>query len=240
MNLGFISDLHLSETDTSLTNAFVDFLKSHSSNLDQLYILGDLYEVWIGDDDSSSLITSTKDALSKASKAGLEIFFIHGNRDFLLDSSFAESTGISLLPDPFFLDYFGKKIALSHGDMFCVDDTEYQTFKKQVRSPKWKTEFLNKSLDERKSIASSMRDASKKNSSQKDFMIMDVNINEVASFFDKHGIDLLIHGHTHKPNIHELDGKNSKLKRVVLGDWDKTGWCFYLDSTSQNLEEFRI
>ena len=110
MNLGFISDLHLSETDTSLTNAFVDFLKSHSSNLDQLYILGDLYEVWIGDDDSSSLITSTKDALSKASKAGLEIFFIHGNRDFLLDSSFAESTGISLLPDPFFFDYFGKKL----------------------------------------------------------------------------------------------------------------------------------
>ena len=85
-----------------------------------------------------------------------------------------------------------------------------------------------------------MRDASKKNSSQKDLMIMDVNITEVASFFDKHGIDLLIHGHTHKPNIHELDGKNSKLKRVVLGDWDKTGWCFYLDSTSQNLEEFRI
>ena len=124
--------------------------------------------------------------------------------------------------------------------MFCVDDTEYQTFKKQVRSPKWKTEFLNKSLLERKSIASSMRDASKKNSSQKDLMIMDVNTNEVTSFFDKHGIDLLIHGHTHKPNIHELDVKNSKLKRVVLGDWGKTGWCFYLDSTSQNLEEFKI
>ncbi len=240
MNLGFISDLHLSETNNSLTNAFIDFLKSHSSNLDQLYILGDLYEVWIGDDDSSSLITSTKDALRKASKSGLEIFFIHGNRDFLLDSSFAESAGITILPDPFFFDYFGKKISISHGDIFCIDDAEYQAFKKQVRSPEWKAEFLNKSLVERKSIASSMRDASKRNSSQKDSMIMDVNTNEVASFFDKYDIDLLIHGHTHKPNIHELSGKNSKIKRIVLGDWGKTGWCFYLDPTSQNLEEFKI
>ena len=113
MNLGFISDLHLSETDTSLTNAFLDFLKSHSSNLDQLYILGDLYEVWIGDDDSSSLITATKDALSKASKAGLEIFFIHGNRDFLLDSSFAESTGCLLYTSPSPRDISGSRMPSS-------------------------------------------------------------------------------------------------------------------------------
>jgi UDP-2,3-diacylglucosamine hydrolase len=165
MKLGFISDLHLSENTPSVTQGFFEFLKTAAQELSHLYILGDLFEAWVGDDNDSELATNVMQEINHATRNGLEIFFIHGNRDFLCGQKFAEQSNLTLLPDPYFLNFFDQKIALSHGDSFCTEDLEYIKFKKEVRSEEWQQEFLQKPLDDRLNIASSMRDASQKNNS---------------------------------------------------------------------------
>jgi UDP-2,3-diacylglucosamine hydrolase len=236
MKLGFISDLHLSENTPFVTEGFFEFLKTAAQELSHLYILGDLFEAWVGDDDNSELATGVMQKLNHATRNGLEIFFIHGNRDFLCGQKFAEQSNLTLLPDPFFLNFFDLKIALSHGDSFCTEDLEYMRFKKEVRSQEWQQEFLQKPLNDRLNIASNMRDASQKNNSNKDVSIMDVTPASIKKFFDEHHIDLLIHGHTHRPNTHQDDTGT----RIVLGDWHKTGWCLMLDEKQQELREFTL
>jgi UDP-2,3-diacylglucosamine hydrolase len=236
MKLGFISDLHLSENTPSVTEGFFEFLKTAAQELSHLYILGDLFEAWVGDDDDSQHAMSVMQKINHATRNGLEIFFIHGNRDFLCGQKFAEQSNLTLLPDPFFLNFFDQKIALSHGDNFCTEDLEYIKFKKEVRSEKWQQEFLQKPLDDRLNIASNMRDASQKNNSNKDISIMDVTPNAIQEFFVEHRIDLLIHGHTHRPNTHQINSGT----RIVLGDWHKTGWCLMLDEQQQELKEFTL
>jgi UDP-2,3-diacylglucosamine hydrolase len=236
MKLGFISDLHLSENTPSVTEGFFKFLKTAAQELSHLYILGDLFEAWVGDDDDSQHAMSVMQKINHATRNGLEIFFIHGNRDFLCGQKFAEQSNLTLLPDPFFLNFFDQKIALSHGDNFCTEDLEYIKFKKEVRSEKWQQEFLQKPLDDRLNIASNMRDASQKNNSNKDISIMDVTPNAIQEFFAEHRIDLLIHGHTHRPNTHQINSGT----RIVLGDWHKTGWCLMLDEQQQELKEFTL
>jgi UDP-2,3-diacylglucosamine hydrolase len=236
MKLGFISDLHLSENTPSVTEGFFEFLKTAAQELSHLYILGDLFEAWVGDDDDSQHAMSVMQKINHATRNGLEIFFIHGNRDFLCGQKFAEQSNLTLLPDPFFLNFFDQKIALSHGDNFCTEDLEYIKFKKEVRSEKWQQEFLQKPLDDRLNIASNMRDASQKNNSNKDISIMDVTPNAIQEFFAEHRIDLLIHGHTHRPNTHQINSGT----RIVLGDWHKTGWCLTLDEQQQELKEFTL
>ena len=236
MKLGFISDLHLSENTPSVTEGFFEFLKTAAQELSHLYILGDLFEAWVGDDDDSQHAMSVMQKINHATRNGLEIFFIHGNRDFLCGQKFAEQSNLTLLPDPFFLNFFDQKIALSHGDNFCTEDLEYIKFKKEVRSEKWQQEFLQKTLDDRLKIASNMRDASQKNNSNKDISIMDVTPNAIQEFFVEHRIDLLIHGHTHRPNTHQINSGT----RIVLGDWHKTGWCLMLDEQQQELKEFTL
>ena len=236
MKLGFISDLHLSENMPSVTEGFFEFLKTAAQELSHLYILGDLFEAWVGDDDDSQHAMSVMQKINHATRNGLEIFFIHGNRDFLCGQKFAEQSNLTLLPDPFFLNFFDQKIALSHGDNFCTEDLEYIKFKKEVRSEKWQKEFLQKPLDDRLNIASNMRDASQKNNSNKDISIMDVTPNAIQEFFAEHRIDLLIHGHTHRPNTHQINSGT----RIVLGDWHKTGWCLMLDEQQQELKEFTL
>ena len=236
MKLGFISDLHLSENTPSVTEGFFEFLKTAAQELSHLYILGDLFEAWVGDDDDSQHAMSVMQKINHATRNGLEIFFIHGNRDFLCGQKFAEQSNLTLLPDPFFLNFFDQKIALSHGDNFCTEDLEYIKFKKEVRSEEWQQEFLQKPLDDRLNIASSMRDASQKNNSNKDISIMDVTPNAIQEFFAEHRIDLLIHGHTHRPNTHQINSGT----RIVLGDWHKTGWCLMLDEQQQELKEFTL
>ena len=174
--------------------------------------------------------------INHATRNGLEIFFIHGNRDFLCGQKFAEQSNLTLLPDPFFLNFFDLKIALSHGDSFCTEDLEYMKFKKEVRSQKWQQEFLQKPLIDRLNIASNMRDASQKNNRNKNVAIMDVTPAAIEEFFDEHHIDLLIHGHTHRPNTHQTNTGT----RIVLGDWHKTGWCLMLDEQQQELREFTL
>ena len=236
MKLGFISDLHLSENTPSVTEGFFEFLKTAAQELSHLYILGDLFEAWVGDDNDSQHAMSVMQKINHATRNGLEIFFIHGNRDFLCGQKFAEQSNLTLLPDPFFLNFFDQKIALSHGDNFCTEDLEYIKFKKEVRSEKWQQEFLQKPLDDRLNIASNMRDASQKNNSNKDISIMDVTPNAIQEFFAEHRIDLLIHGHTHRPNTHQINSGT----RIVLGDWHKTGWCLMLDEQQQELKEFTL
>ena len=142
MKLGFISDLHLSENMPSVTEGFFNFLKNASHELSHLYILGDLFEAWIGDDDDSELAINVMQNINNASQNGLEIFFIHGNRDFLCGQDFAKKSNLKILPDPFFMNFFDLKIALSHGDDFCTNDLKNIEFKKEVRSKKWQDEFL--------------------------------------------------------------------------------------------------
>jgi UDP-2,3-diacylglucosamine hydrolase len=174
--------------------------------------------------------------INHATRTGLEIFFIHGNRDFLCGQKFAEQSNLTLLPDPFFLNFFDQKIALSHGDSFCIEDLEYMKFKKEVRSEEWQREFLQKPLNDRLNIASNMRDASQKNNTNKDIAIMDVTPTAIQDFFAEHHIDLLIHGHTHRPDTHQINSGT----RIVLGDWHKTGWCLMLDEQQQELKEFTL
>ena len=232
----FISDLHLSDKHPELTQAFFVFLNESKEACTHLYILGDLFEAWIGDDDDTPLYQEIKKALLMFTTNGPETFFIHGNRDFLIGKSFAEDTGITILPDPYSLDINGQNVVLSHGDFLCTDDTDYIAFRDQVRTEAWQSNFLQKDLTERKEIAASMRDASQEATAEKSKTITDVNTAAVESFIAEHNPNLFIHGHTHRPGIHEINSS----KRIVLGDWGVDGWFLSIDDQEFSLEKFSI
>jgi len=232
----FISDLHLSDKHPELTQAFFVFLNESKEACTHLYILGDLFEAWIGDDDDTPLYQEIKKALLIFTTNGPETFFIHGNRDFLIGKSFAEDTGITILPDPYSLDINGQNVVLSHGDFLCTDDTDYIAFRDQVRTEAWQSNFLQKDLTERKEIAASMRDASQEATAEKSKTITDVNTAAVESFIAEHNPNLFIHGHTHRPGIHEINSS----KRIVLGDWGADGWFLSIDEQDFSLEKFSI
>jgi len=232
----FISDLHLSDKHPELTQAFFVFLNESKEACTHLYILGDLFEAWIGDDDDTPLYQEIKKALLIFTTNGPETFFIHGNRDFLIGKSFAEDTGITILPDPYSLDINGQNVVLSHGDFLCTDDTDYIAFRDQVRTEAWQSNFLQKDLTERKEIAASMRDASQEATAEKSKTITDVNTAAVESFIAEHNPNLFIHGHTHRPDIHDINSS----KRIVLGDWGADGWFLSIDDQEFSLEKFSI
>ena len=220
----FISDLHLCASRPAITAAFVEFLQHTASKAKALYILGDLFEYWAGDDDSDDtfhqqIISSFK----KLSDAGVKIFLMHGNRDFLIADGFCRMAGIALLDDPTTIDLHGKKALLSHGDDLCKDDVAYQQFRSQVRDKKWQHEFLSQPLQIRKKQIEAIRIRSEQEKTQKSMEIMDVNAEAVNALLSKYQPDLLIHGHTHRPNQHmiELDGR--LITRWVLGDWYEQG-----------------
>ena len=232
----FISDIHLSDKHPELTQAFFTFLNESKEACTHLFILGDLFETWIGDDDDLPLHREIKQALLSFTTNGPETFFMHGNRDFLVGSLFAKDTGITILPDPFTLDINGQKVVLSHGDFLCTDDQDYIDFRNQVREQDWQLNFLSKSLDERKQIAANLRTDSKEATSKKSDSITDVNEQSVLDFINEHQPDLFIHGHTHRPNIHDAGSS----KRIVLGDWSDYGWFLYINDDKNSLEKFLI
>ena len=232
----FISDIHLSEDNPHLTNAFKAFLNESKEACSHLFILGDLFEIWIGDDNDSSFNQEIKKALIDFTSNGPETFLMHGNRDFLLGEDFVSEVNISLLSDPYTLDINGLKIILSHGDFLCTDDADYIDFRNKVRSKEWQKDFLSKSINERNKIASSLRSHSKDATSKKSLEITDVNLETVNNFIQENKPDIFIHGHTHRPKIHE----HNSAKRVVLGDWDKYGWYLSILENSLNLKEFKI
>lgn len=216
----FISDIHLSENNPHLTNAFKTFLNESKESCTHLFILGDLFEIWIGDDDDSSFNQEIKKILTDFNSNGPETFFMHGNRDFLVGEDFAKETGITILPDPYTLEINNQKVILSHGDFLCTDDKDYIDFRNQVRDKDWKNNFLEKTINERKQIAATLRTDSKEATLIKSNEITDVNNQSIENFINEHQPDLFIHGHTHRPNIHNVGAS----KRIVLGDWNKYGW----------------
>ena len=232
----FISDIHLSEDTPYLTNAFKTFLNESKEICTHLFILGDLFEIWVGDDDDDPFNQEIKKVLADFTSNGPKTFFMHGNRDFLIGEAFADEVGISILPDPYTLNINGLRTILSHGDFLCTDDTDYIEFRNKVRSKEWQKDFLSKSIDERNEIANSLRSDSKDATSEKSLEITDANLETVNNFIQENKPDIFIHGHTHRPKIHEYNS----TKRVVLGDWDKCGWYFSIEENSLNLKEFKI
>ena len=232
----FISDIHLSEDTPYLTNAFKTFLNESKEICTHLFILGDLFEIWVGDDDDDPFNQEIKKVLADFTSNGPKTFFMHGNRDFLIGEAFADEVGISILPDPHTLDINGLKTIISHGDFLCTDDVDYIDFRNKVRSEEWQKDFLSKDIAERNEIANSLRSDSRDATSQKPLDITDVNIESTNNFLEENKPDIFIHGHTHRPKIHDYD----LSKRIVLGDWDKSGWYFSIIENSLYLKEFKI
>lgn len=217
----FVSDVHLQESMPATTAAFLRFLHQQATRAKALYILGDLFEYWAGDDDiDAPLHRQIIDALRTLRDNGTALFWIGGNRDFLIDSGFAEATGSQLLDDGYVVQIAGKKIVLAHGDAQCTDDIDYIAFRTQVRQTDWQERFLAQPLAQRKAIISGMRQRSRTAQRYKDAQIMDVNPEAIERLFAESGTTMMIHGHTHRPALHFTGtGKNQKV-RVVLPDWD--------------------
>lgn len=220
MTIAFIADLHLDPARPESTRWFEKFMHNSIGSLSQLYILGDLFEVWIGDDGSDALGQLAVENIIKSTvDVGLDIFFIHGNRDFLIGNEFAKRTGCKILPDPTLITLGSEKVLLAHGDTLCIDDTEHQTARQEMTSAKWKIAFLNKSIDERMDNARAMRSKSEFSKKSKSMAMMDVNQQHVEKVMREYGVLTMIHGHTHKPAVHEFHIDNIPAKRYVLGDW---------------------
>jgi UDP-2,3-diacylglucosamine hydrolase len=215
----FISDLHLDESRPQIVDLFEQFLLRDARSASALYILGDLFESWIGDDDDSGLASRVADALGRMGRRGVAIYFMHGNRDFLLGADYARCAGMTLLDDPSVIDLDGEPTLLMHGDTLCTDDVEYQRFRTRVRDPAWQATFLARPLDERRAFAAQARDESRRHTATAMPQIMDVNQEAVAAAMRSHGVRRLIHGHTHRPATHRFSLDGEAAERIVLGDW---------------------
>ena len=221
----FISDLHLSPERPYIIKLFLQFADDVASQADALYILGDFLEYWLGDDDPSPALTPVFDKLIELSeKHGTKIYFMHGNRDFLVGDKLAERCHFELINnDTYKIKIHGKDVLLMHGDTLCTDDIEYQKFRQMVRSEQWKQDILSRSLEERIQIAKDLRDKSKKSMTEKEEAIMDVNQHETDKAFIDNKVNVIIHGHTHRPAVHQKTINGQQTTRIVLGDWYKTG-----------------
>jgi len=219
----FIADLHLQTEEPAITAGFLRFLQGEARHADALYILGDLFEAWIGDDDPNPLHRDIASALKALVDSGVPCFFIHGNRDFLLGKRFARDCGMTLLAEETVLDLYGRNVLIMHGDTLCTDDTGYLAFRAKVHTPWIQTLFLALPLFIRSRIAAKMRAGSKAANSSKSMTIMDVNPQAVISVMEKHHVQWLIHGHTHRPDVHRLTVNGEPAQRVVLGAWHTEG-----------------
>ena len=236
MSVLFISDLHLAPERPAVTRAFLSFLSDRAANAESLYILGDLFEAWIGDDDPSAMAAEVQDALRNLSDSGVNLFIQQGNRDFLLGKRFIKRCGAVLLGDEHIVEYAGHRALAMHGDSLCTDDIDYQRFRRKARNPIYKWCLSHLPLKRRQKLATDWRAKSMAANSNKASAIMDVNAQAVATVMDNHGVEVLIHGHTHRPNRHAL----ASGERIVLGDWHDLGWVLCLDDSGYNLESFVI
>ena len=219
MSALFISDLHLDDARPRLVEAFEVLLATQAAEAQALYILGDLFESYIGDDDDTPLNARVARATRKVRAAGVPVYFMHGNRDFLLGRDYAERAGMTLLDDPAVVELSGERVLLMHGDTLCTDDAAYLQFRKLVRDPAWQRAFLAKPLAERRAFAAQARGESRKHTASAKPEIMDVNQAAVEAAMRTHGVRRLIHGHPHRPATHHFDTDGMKAERIVLGDW---------------------
>ncbi|EJX0630674.1 UDP-2,3-diacylglucosamine diphosphatase [Salmonella enterica] len=219
----FIADLHLQTEEPAITAGFLRFLHGEARQADALYILGDLFEAWIGDDDPNPLHREMAAAIKSLVDSGVPCFFIHGNRDFLIGKRFARESGMQLLPEEQVLTLYGRRVLIMHGDTLCTDDPGYLAFRAKVHTPWIQKLFLALPLFIRRRIAQKMRSDSKAANSSKSMEIMDVNPRAVVEVMEKHQVQWLIHGHTHRPDIHTLSANGEQAHRAVLGAWHKEG-----------------
>ncbi len=240
MSLRFISDLHLDEKRPEICRAFFHYLDNLPADTEALYILGDFFEVWIGDDDDSLFHHSICAKLKDKTSSGLPIFFMHGNRDFLVGKYFELRTGCILIPDPLVIEYQQQTYLLMHGDTLCTEDTAYASFRAYIRNPATQAELLKKTLQERRVIAQQLRETSQTESSNKSADIMDVTQSEVTRVMQNNHVQTLIHGHTHRPAIHTVLIDNKPAERIVLGDWHTQAWELVLEQHSRELKSFPI
>ena len=236
MSTLFISDLHLSGEREEITELFINFLDQRASKADALYILGDLFEVWLGDDFIQPCYQQSIAKMKQLADGGLPLFVMHGNRDFLMTEQFSELSGATLIEDPSIIELYGTPTLLMHGDTLCTDDIEYQKFRDMVRNPHFTADFLSKSIEERLAVAAKYREASKTETASKAMDIMDVNQQAVESTMLEHNVVQLIHGHTHRPAIHDFSVDNKEMKRIVLGDWYEQGSVLVCNESGCQLE----
>ncbi len=239
----FISDLHLDPSRPAITELFLDFLRGEARQAEALYILGDLFEAWIGDDTPSTAADAVALALREISDAGVPVYFIRGNRDFLVGNDYAARAGMRILPDPSVIQLHGKPVLLQHGDLLCTDDVAYQAFRAQTRNPAFIAQFLSQPLEARIAFAQQARAASQAHQSEMKQddkasfeTVTDVAPAEVVATFQRYGVDTMIHGHTHRPAIHHLQAGEQDCTRIVLGDWYEQGSVLRADADGFRLE----
>ncbi len=231
----FIADLHLAENRPDITACFLAFMKSDAIKAEKLYILGDLFEVWFGDDYKTELTEAVINAVKTLNSSGTKVYFIHGNRDFLLGNHYAKQANMILLPEKQLIDLYDEKVLLMHGDTLCTRDVDYQKFRKKSRSWWWQGFMKSLPLWLRKRIADNYRAKSKQAQQTKSLDIMDVTESEVVKDLEEYNCQLMIHGHTHRPNIHNLTANNSPAQRIVLGDWYEQGAWLKVTPTEKTL-----
>jgi len=235
-----ISDLHLEEQRPDITRAFLHFLQTRARQAEALYILGDFFEAWIGDDAMSPFQRSIAQALRELSERGPRIYLMHGNRDFMLGQGFCREAGCRLLPDPSLVELNGEKVLLMHGDSLCTQDQAYMRLRRWLRNPLSLWILRHLPLATRHQLARKLRKESRLQTRQKAAEIVDVTPSEVPQIMAEHGVRTLIHGHTHRPALHELQIDDQPARRIVLGDWDQQGWALQIDEQGYRMAPFPL
>ena len=236
----FISDLHLEAKRPDITRAFLRFLDEQASQADALYILGDFFEVWLGDDNPDSLADQVSSALHELSLKGTAIYLMHGNRDFLIGRDFCRRSGATLLKDPTVIQLNGEPVLLMHGDSLCIDDIDYLRMRRWLRNPLSLFILRNLPLKTRHRIGRKLRSESQQRTRYKASDITDVNHDEVLRVMARFGVKTLIHGHTHRPAVHAVQVNGEAGQRIVLGDWDTAGWVLEVDGAGYSLMDFEL
>ncbi len=239
MTTWFISDLHLALEETRITAGFYEFLLEPQTG-DSLYILGDFFNYWVGDDIIDDYADQIKQALKATSDRGVELFIMHGNRDFLMGKKFCKESGCTLLNDPTLIPLAGETALLLHGDSLCTADIEYQTFRKLARAKPWQDDFLSKPISDRIAFAENARRQSQNYNSIKDNVMMDVTAESVQAILDEHTCTRMIHGHTHRPSFHNWQYNNQAFERIVLGDWYSHGYYLKVQDHTFDMVKFDL
>ena len=227
----FVSDLHLDAQRPQINTLFIDFLAQIDNKCEALYILGDLFEAWLGDDCITPENLQIMQAIKTTTDRNIPVFIQHGNRDFLLGDDFARQTGCKLLPETLIINLYGTATLIMHGDSLCTDDVEYQKFRQMVRDPQWQQAALAKTPQQRIELAKTLRQMSKTEMATKSEDIMDVNQDTVGKIMCEEGVSRLIHGHTHRPAIHKESCDDMRYTRIVLGDWYEQSSILKCDHT---------